>query len=141
MKPFEFYLQNKDVRKISPDLALAKSLVKDMFNRAEIIATLDIKKFAKIIFENIYDALRDFCDALLIIDGYKSYSHEASIAYLKICNFSEEDIASLDIFRYRRHGSKYYGKEISVQDAKEIKKFYLEHINKIKSMLDERIKE
>ena len=141
MKQFEFYIQNKDVRKISPDFALASSLVKDMFNRTNMVLTLDLKKFAKIIFENIYDALRDFCDALLIVDGYKSYSHEASISYLKNYNFSEEDITKLDNFRYIRNGSKYYGKDISIQDAKEIKKFYLKNINKIKKNIREKIKE
>ena len=82
MKPFEYYLNGTDVKKITPDEELAKSLIKDMHERIDKISKLDIKIFSKIIFENMYDALRDFCDAVLAIDGYKSYSHKASIAYL-----------------------------------------------------------
>jgi len=116
MMDFGFYLEKGDVKKVSPDLELAKSLRNDMLNRANIILILDLKKFAKIIFENIYDSLRDFCDILLAIDGYKSYSHLASISYLRKYGFSEEDINDLDRFRYKRNSSKYYGKNIFFQD-------------------------
>ena len=129
-----------DVRKISKDLELAKSLKKDLLERAEKALKLDTKEFAKIIFENIYDSLREFCDVLLAVDGFKSYSHEASISYLKKYALDDSVVLALDRFRYKRNGSKYYGKEITKDDAVEIKRFYFENINKVKEILDKAIK-
>lgn len=139
MKPFDYYLKKKDVRMISKDIELAKSLRKDLFERAEKALKLNQDDFAKMIFENIYDCLREFCDILLALDGYKSYSHEASICYLKRYNFADPDILALDRFRYKRNASKYYGREITNNDAEEIKEFYLGMISKIKKLLDEKL--
>lgn len=139
MKSFDYYLQNKNVRKISKDIGLAESLKKDLLERAEKAFKLNQNEFAKLIFESIYDSLREFCDVLLALDGYKSYSHEASICYLKNYNFNDSEILALDRYRYKRNGSKYYGKPISEEDAKEIKKFYKEVVNKINKILNKRL--
>ena len=48
-------------------------------------------------------------EALLSLRGYKSYSHEADIAYLRKLDFPESIILSLDRLRRKRHKSKYYG--------------------------------
>ena len=140
MKPFEHYIDTKDVRKSSPDKALAQSLIKDMHTRIELVSKLDVKNFSKIIFENVYDALRDFCDALLALDGFKAYSHEAAITYLKKYKFNDCEIAALDRFRYIRNGSKYYGKEISKDDALEILDFFSQNKSRFNAIANEKIK-
>ncbi len=140
MKSFEYYLKNKDVRKASGDMQLAKALLKDIAERTRGVLKLDIEDFPKIIFENIYDSLREFSDALLAIDGYKSYSHEASIAFLKKYDFNDAELLALDRFRYKRNGSKYYGKEISKEDAEDIKKFYKEIVKKFDLILKDKLK-
>jgi hypothetical protein len=99
MKPFEYFLETGDVKKSSVDLELAKSLVKDMQERIEKSLLLDEKTFAKLIFENVYDALRDFCDAILAANGFKSYSHQGSIAYLTKETFDVVSIEELEQFR------------------------------------------
>ena len=91
--------------------------------------------FAKIIFENLYDALRDMFDAILLNEGYKSYSHEGSISYLSKKGFDFAEISKLDRFRFKRNGSKYYGKEISIEEAKDINGFYLEIKSKLNKIL------
>jgi len=139
MKPFQYYLDKNDVRKISNDINLALSLKKDLIERAKKALKLDSKEFSKIVFENIYDSLREFCDSILAIDGYKSYSHEASIAYLKKYGFSDIEILALDRFRYKRNGSKYYGKPIDENDAEEIKEFYNNIKDKLNKLLDEKL--
>jgi len=125
MEQFEYYLKKKLVRKMSPNLERAKFLIKDGNERIRDARTLDKNKLSKMIFEYIYDALRDFCDAILLIDGYKSYSHEASISYLSKKGFDIATVKQLDNFRYKRNGSKYYGGQISFEEAKEIISFYL----------------
>ena len=133
--PFDYFLKMQEVRKTSANLELAKSLIKDMKERINKTNMLDIDVFAKIIFENIYDGLRDFCDSLLALDGFKSYSHQASISYLFKKGFDISVVEELDGFRYKRNGSKYYGEEIGPSDAKEIKDFY----NRIKVKINKSV--
>lgn len=137
MMPFDYFLKIKEVRKSSSNLELAKALVKDMKERIGKASLLDINGFAKIVFENFYDGLKDFCDALLSLDGFKSYSHQASISYLLKKGFDISIIEELDQFRYKRNGSKYYGEIIEPKDAQQIKDFYNKIKNKIEIILDE----
>jgi hypothetical protein len=136
MKDFEYYLDANDVKRCSLDRQLAVSLVKDMKERIDQASKLDINEFPKMIFENFYDALRDFCDALLALAGYKSYSHEASIVYLSKEGFDIAFISELDGYRYKRNGSKYYGLKITANDANLIIKFYNKNKAKIIRILD-----
>ena len=46
MKPFEYFINIKEVKKCSPDIELAKSLIKDMKDRIEKSLMLDTKIFA-----------------------------------------------------------------------------------------------
>lgn len=137
MENFESFIKRKIVKKSFPDIQRAKRLVKDGRERLNDIGMLNIEKMPKIIFENIYDALRDFLLAFLLNDGYKTNSHEAPISYLLNKNFDIYTIERLDQFRYKRNGSKYYGEPISPQEAEDIKSFYL----KIKEKIDKLIKE
>ena len=137
MKEFEYYIDKFDVRKVSVDRSLALSLIKDMEGRADRAFKLNSTEFPKEIFENIYDALRNFCDALLAIQGYKSYSHEASISYLVKKGFDYAFIDSLDNLRFKRNGSKYYGRGISKEEAEAVKRFYLDNKQKVYNMIKE----
>jgi hypothetical protein len=137
MMPFDYFLKNKEVKKTSPNLELAKSLIKDMNERISKANMLDTNMFAKIVFENIYDGLRDFCDALLALDGFKSYSHQASISYLLKKGFDVSVVEELDQLRYKRNGSKYYGEVIDFKDAQQIKEFYNRIKVKIKLIIGE----
>ena len=128
MNDFEYYLGEGSVKRRNHDLELAKSLINERFEK---ISKLDADAFSKIIFENVYDALRDILDAILAIDGYKSYSHEASIAYLKAYGIEASVLMELDAFRQTRNGSKYYGKGIAKSDSDSIVKFYADHAPKL----------
>jgi uncharacterized protein (UPF0332 family) len=131
MRDFAHYRNENAVKKQSKDEELAKSLLKDARQRIEAAKELPIGKYPKLIFENAYDALRSLLDALLACDGYKSYSHEASIAYLKEFSVEDSVMRELDNFRYLRNGSKYYGKGISPEEAHAILNFYGLHGKKL----------
>ncbi|MFT4304969.1 MAG: hypothetical protein ACMXX8_02670 [Candidatus Woesearchaeota archaeon] len=137
MKNFEFYIEEGKVKKCSKDMELVKSLVNDAIERKKLIELMDINFMSKIIYENSYDVLRNILDALLLIDGYKSYSHEASISYLKKYDVDELFIIKIDKFRYERNSSKYYGKNIDIERAIEIKEFLPKFILKIKNISSE----
>jgi len=136
MRQFEYFLQTQEVKQSAKDEALARSLIKDMKERIKDASLLDISKFAKIVFENVYDALRDFADALLAIDGFKSYSHQASFAYLAKYGFNTSALDTLDRFRYKRNGSKYYGQRVSIEEAREIAEFFKNNKEKISTILE-----
>ena len=125
MEPFEYYLKAKLARKVSPNQWRAKSLINDIVLREKFLKQIKIKEFSKIFFEQLYDIIRDFCDAILFIDGYKSYSHDASISYLSKKGFDFISVNKLDFFRYKRNRSKYYGEPITESDAQDLNEFYL----------------
>ena len=128
MKPFESYLGTEDVRKTTPDFALARALRKDSYERATFVLTLPITEASsKILYENLYEALRQLADAIIILNGYKSYSHAASIAFLAHkSGFSETLLERFDHAREKRNKAKYYGKPIYPTDAEDIIKLYKE---------------
>ncbi len=138
MMPFEYFVEKKDVKKTFKDFELAKSLVKDMQDRINKSLMLNINTFSKMIFENIYDALQDFCNAFLAIAGFKSYSHQASISYLSKLGFDASVEEEFDQLRYKRNSSKYYGQKISPEDAKQIRDFYFKIKSKISKLLKEK---
>ena len=123
MREFEFYLQKGEVKKVSKDIALANALLKNITKRLNSLKKLNPKDDAEMFFENSYDCIREVCDAVLAVKGYKSYSHIASITYLKKVGFNDSLIIKLDSFRAKRNGSKYYGEEILKQDSEEIEEF------------------
>lgn len=135
MDDFESFIKRKIVKRISPDIQRAKKLVKDGRDRLRDVKLLDMNKMPKLIFENIYDALRDFLLAILLNDGYKTSSHEAPISYLSKKNFDIYIIERLNQFRYKRNGSKYYGEAISIQEAEDIKYFYSQIKEKINKLI------
>ena len=135
IREFKFYLEEGSIKKSEPNLALASSLIKDMESRIKDVCSFKLNQYPKLVFENVYDALRDFADALLALDGFKSYLHEASFSYLKKYNFDGASLFILDKLRYRRNGSKYYGQIISIEEAKEILKFYNKNKEKIEQII------
>jgi len=140
MNDFQIFVKERKVKKISPDTELARSLLNNVGEREKIVLKLSVSEFHLIVFENLYDCLRELLDAMLALDGYKSYSHEAVIVYLRNFNFPESDIFDLNRFRIKRNNSKYYGKSPSVDDAEEIKKFYMENKNKLIEILSRKLK-
>jgi len=100
IREFKFYLEEGSIKKSEPNLALASSLIKDMESRIKDVCSFKLNQYPKLVFENVYDALRDFADALLALDGFKSYLHEASFSYLKKYNFDGASLFILDKFRY-----------------------------------------
>ena len=135
MESFENYLKKRIVKKSFKDLQRAKKLIKDGKKRILDLELLDVNKLPKLVFENVYDAIRDFLTAIMLADGYKTISHEAPIAYLSGKGFDVYTINKLDMFRYKRNGSKYYGEEISIEEAKDIKEFYLSIKDKFNKLI------
>jgi uncharacterized protein (UPF0332 family) len=139
VKDFEFFLNKGDVKKQSPDENLSKATLKDSLERLELSKNLLNKVKAKYVLENAYESMREAADSVLFKEGFKSFSHQASIAYLLKKGFNEQYIAEFDRFRKIRNGIKYYGGGCDESDAQSAIKLAEKVIGKIKKILEQLI--
>lgn len=120
------------------DESLIKSIIKFSGNDLEYLKKLEINNLSsRTIMTGYYDVLRNILEAIASNKGYKVYSHEFFTYLLKEMN---EDLISLKFDRIRkiRNGIKYYAKDISPQETKEITE---EIKNMIKELKEKYLKE
>lgn len=142
MREFESFLNEKDVKKKSKDLVRAKSLLDEAEKRKKFVERISLSdKDANYIIENIYDVIRQLIEAKLSLEGYKSYSHEATVSYLKKLDFSDNQIRFLDELRKIRNGIKYYGKKSDKGYTKKVLDFMKEIYGKLKEIVEKGLKE
>ncbi|MDD9953518.1 MAG: hypothetical protein OXR66_04220 [Candidatus Woesearchaeota archaeon] len=128
MKSFEEHTRSNKVRKQRTSPARAKALLQEAAKRYVFIESLEIKEEnANYIVENVYDVLRELIEAHMSFEGYKSYSHEANVAYLAEIDFRQRDVYFFDELRKRRHGVKYYGKNVKLDYARKTLQFLQQH--------------
>ncbi len=136
---FKNYLNSGYVKKKTPDTEEAKSLLEKAKNRIQYTKSRDINdKSSQFVLEDAYEAIRESAQALMSIKGFKPYSHEATISFVKEfygSNFSEEEIHKFDRFRQLRNDSVYKAKIVTSGDAKASILFAIEFINKVKLLL------
>lgn len=128
---FEDFIKMGQVRRASMDPPLINSLIRSAKKDLEFLNNLEInEESARKMMVNYYDVLRSILEAISSFNGYKVYSHEAFVYFLK--ERGEEIISDkFDRFRQIRNKINYYGKEISVEEARE----NIEEIKKIITIL------
>lgn len=126
------FIEKGDVKRVSKDISLAKSLINSAENDLKFLRKLEINENStRTIMSSYYGVLRSVLEAIGILNGYKMYSHEAFTYFLKEKN--EDLIAGkFDRFRKIRNKINYYGKDISVEETKENVEEIIELINKLK---------
>ena len=124
MKDFDEFVREGLVRTQRKDVARARSLVEETRNRTRFLKSIPAaKENASYIVENAYDIIRELIEARLSMDGYKSYSHEATVAYLKKLGFPGSQALFIDDMRKVRNGIKYYGGGATLDYALTVLKF------------------
>lgn len=73
--------------------------------------------------ETCYDILIELIRAKLLLDGFKTDSHEAEVSYMRNLGFSENDVMFMNDLRYFRNGIKYYGKRFDNEYAGKVLSF------------------
>lgn len=123
---FEDFIRDGSVRRVSPNKQLAKSLVKIANLRLKNIETMKITdENSFTIVENCYEAIREMIDALMSLKGFKSYSHEATVEFLKefySVNVGYVTVNKVDRYRRIRNDIKYEGLLTTKPEAEEILK-------------------
>lgn len=113
-------LRQQEAKRIEPDLEMALSLEKTSRNKASSSKLLILKEetiASKISLD--YDAVRELLEAIALRHGFKIYNHVCYTGFLKEIiretNLAEE----FDELRIIRNDINYYGKEISMPEAKD----------------------
>ncbi|MEM3374777.1 MAG: hypothetical protein QXE31_06215 [Candidatus Woesearchaeota archaeon] len=140
MKPFEYYQEIGEIRETNFNQKEYESLINDAKKRYVFFSNLNIDRInAKFVFENLYEAIRELLDAILLKNNLKSYSHQANISYAKEKKIlNQKDSIILDELRDKRNKSKYYGfsfeiKELieKINEAKRIYNLILKYIEEL----------
>jgi uncharacterized protein (UPF0332 family) len=116
---FENYLKLGKAKKKTPDLEEAKSLIQKSKLRIQYLRELN-EKTTSLFFEDVYEAAREAAQALMSLEGFKPYSHEATISFLREYykeQFTGFEVSQFDRFRELRGNSVYRAEEISKEDA------------------------
>jgi uncharacterized protein (UPF0332 family) len=139
---FENYLKVGKVKIKSPDYEEANALFEQSKERMGYIKLKDInQKTAKFVLQDSYEAAREAAQSLMSIRGFKPYSHEATISFIKKFyndNFSDEEIHKFDHFRQLRNNSVYKAVQIMEDDAKSSILFAKSFIQKVQPLLSEK---
>lgn len=138
MRTFEDFIKSGEVKKQGKNEPLARALIKSSKKGYNYIKKTEInEESAEHIISDVYDVIRELIESKLNLDGYKSYSHEATILYLKkFKEFSESEIIFLDNLRKIRNGIKYYGKEANKESAVQVIRFLDSIISKLKKLVE-----
>ena len=132
---FKNYLKLGKAKKKTPDLEKAKALLEKAENRLYYTKNKEINaKTAQFVLEDAYESAREAAQALMSLKGYKPYSHQATISFIKeFYNtiFTEEEIHAFDRFRQLRNNSVYKAVPVTKQDAKAAILFAIKFINKM----------
>ncbi|MBS3078603.1 hypothetical protein J4218_00610 [Candidatus Pacearchaeota archaeon] len=129
-----YFIEKGDVKRIQIDNIRAKSLIKSSEQTLKSALSIEFNDITiKTIFRELYEGLREYCEAIGFLKGYKFLNHE-SITYFLDEILSEKDISiKFDRYRKLRNGINYYGNDIekdTVEGAlKEIPKL-IKELNK-----------
>jgi hypothetical protein len=141
MRNFDYFLSTDAVRKVLPDKSFAKALLQDAVMRLAFVKNSNLsEENAKYLLEDAYEALREAADAQLAISGFKSYSHEASIAYLqKFKELSSTELERFDALRKKRNDVKYYAKKAISVEARQAIEFADQLLLKLKIVIEKQL--
>ena len=142
MDSFNNYVKSGKVKKKTLDPEEAKALLQQANDRLEYTQEKKItEKNAKFVFEGAYEAAREAAQSLMSLKGYKPYSHEATISFVRdfySSSFPEEDIRDFDRFRQLRNNSVYSASPVTAEDAKSCVSFAAKFISKAEKILKTR---
>ena len=83
----------------------------------------------------MYEVIRELIEAKMILEGYKSYSHEATVSYLKKLGFSSSEVEFMDELRSIRNQTRYYGHLVNVEYAKKVSEFVNKTYPRLKTLI------
>lgn len=136
IREFAYYVETNAVQKKIPNITLAKALLeKAELRLSKITANHIVPQQAALVLEDAYESVREAAQSLMELSGFKPYSHEALIAFLKQKQLLDaNDTETLNRYRILRNKSVYEAEQFSVETATEAVDFAKVSIPKIKKI-------
>ena len=117
---FETSLIEGKVKKIMPNKIRASSLFKSAIQAIETAKTIILNSnTSKSIFRELYEGLREYCEAIGYLRGYKFLDHESIGYFLRDILKEQPFFKKFDRHRKLRNGINYYGEDINIETVKE----------------------
>ncbi len=123
------------VKKMSPDIERADSLIKTSEERISVIDRIH-EKNCNFVFEDYYTSMLELLQALVIKKGYSVLNHLCLGYYLRDVLKKEDVFRIFDDVKYKRNALTYYGNRMDFETAKASIEQCKELINKIKVSLN-----
>jgi len=117
---FENSLVNGKAKKVIPNKIRDSSLFNSSIQAIETARVIQLNQNTlKSILRELYEGLREYCEAIGYLRGYKFLDHESVGYFLR--DILKEQSASMKFDRYRklRNGINYYGEDIDIETVKE----------------------
>ena len=139
LKNFDEFIKNGIVRKQTPDIDRAQSLIKESEKSSKFLNEVAEKiginnENANNIIKNTYDIIMELIRARMFTEGFNTSgygAHEAEVSFLRKIGFPENEVQLINQLRYFRNGIMYYGKSFDSEYAKKV----LNLLKSIKSKL------
>lgn len=117
---FENSLIEGKAKKVMFNKIRASSLFKSSIQAIETAKVIQLNpNTLKSILRELYEGLREYCEAIGYLRGYKFQDHESITYFLR--DILKEQSISMKFDRYRklRNGINYYGDDIDIETVKE----------------------
>ena len=117
---FENSLVNGKAKKVIPNKIRASSLFNSSIQAIETARVIQLNQNTlKSILRELYEGLREYCEAIGYLKGYKFLDHESIGYFLKDILKEPSVSAKFDRYRRLRNGINYYGEDIDAETVKE----------------------
>jgi len=117
---FENSLNDGKAKKVMPASIRASSLFRSSIQAIETAKAIQLNpNTLKSVLRELYEGLREYCEAIGYLRGYKFLDHESVGYFLR--DILKEQSVSMKFDRYRRlrNGINYYGEDINIETVKE----------------------
>ena len=109
------------MRQGSKDPGEAKAMLARASKRLEYVKSQSINEDnVSFLFEDLYETMRECVHGLMAANGYKPYSHEATVAFLEEyykSYFGERLVEAFNRYRIIRNNIMYRANSVSKEDA------------------------
>src|SRR3989338_3132844 len=117
---FENSLIEGKVKKVVPNKIRAISLFKSSMQAIETAKIIQLNpNTLKSILRELYEGLREYCEAIGYLKGYKFMDHESITYFLRDVLKEQPISAKFDRYRRLRNGINYYGEDVHIETVKE----------------------
>ena len=117
---FEFSLKTGKIKKVTPNKIRASSLFKSASQAIETAKKIPLNPdTSKTILRELYEGMREYCEAMGYLEGYKFLDHESIGFFLRDVLKEIPLFNKFDRYRKLRNGINYYGENIDIETVKE----------------------